>query len=89
MSYTMKAEASGFDGTQSYGPGDVIEVDRDHARRALLRGAGTLLGEDGRKVPLAKAIAALALPDDDILAIETSDKAVVAMKDRITASRKD
>lgn len=89
MSYTMKAEASGFDGVQSYGPGDVIEVDRDHARRALLRGAATLLGDDGRKVPLVKAIAALALPDDDVLAIETSDKAVLAMQDRINSQRKD
>ncbi len=89
MSHKMKAEASGFDGIQSYGPGDVVVVDLEHARRVLVRGHGHLLGDNNRKIPLAKAIVALRLPDDDIVRIETADKAVMDMQAAIEAKRKD
>ena len=87
MNHRIKAGVSGFDGTRSYGPGDVVEVDLDHARRATLRGHGALVDDSGRKVPIAKAIEALRVPDDDIVRIETSDKGLLAVQDRIKSEK--
>lgn len=89
MSHRMKALVSGFDGTESYAAGDVVEVELDHARRAVMRGHGHLVDERNRKIPLAAAIAILRLPDDDIVRIETSDKAVMNMKAEIEAKRQE
>lgn len=87
--HRMRMSGAGNDGTQEYAAGDVIDTALDHARRALVRGTGALLDENDRKVPLAKAILELRLPEDDVVAIETTDKTVLAMQAKIESQRQE
>ena len=64
--HTMKARADGFDGVDSYKPGDTLIVDTDQAKRLLLAGRGDLVGDNGAVLTVRAAAEALRLNADDV-----------------------
>ncbi len=78
----IRAQVSGNTGEREYDAGEVVDCDIEHAKRAVLRGAGDLLDEKGRKVPVIKAIKLLRIHDDDVRRIATSDVLKLAIEDK-------